>query len=269
MMKTTGNTHVSTQPQELDEDTRLMRELVELRGRHIDSAVDSAHAYDNLHGVGYLRHRESFYKWVLRLLRPQVGRRLLDVSCGQGMLVACAVQEGLRVVGLDLSSSALRMAVPRAPSALITLADAERIPFPDDGFDYVTNIGSLEHYFHPHWSVREMARVLRADGVALVHLPNTFGLLGNIPYVWRKGDVFDDGQPLQRYGTHNQWRRLLESNGLRVVRTVKFERAGPRTWKDLFWFLMRPHKLARVLIAPLVPLNLSNFFVYVCEKAVS
>jgi SAM-dependent methyltransferase len=252
---------------ELDQNERLMCELVELRGQHIGSATDCAGSYNELHTEGHLRQRDSLYKWVLHQLRPQAGQMLLDVSCGQGMLVRWAAKQGLRVIGLDLSYSALAMAVPQAPSALITLADAERLPFPDNQFDYVTNLGSLEHYFHPHWAVRETARVLRADGLGLFHLPNTFGLLGNILHVWRTGDVFDDGQPLQRYGTYVQWRRLLEMNGLRVIRTVKFERAGPRTWQDLCWFALRPHKLARVLLAPLIPRNLTNLLVYLCQKA--
>lgn len=252
-----------------DENEELMRELIELRGQRVDSIAASALSYDAMHAEGYLRQRDSFYKWIVHLLRPQAGRQLLDVSCGQGMLMHWAMQEGLRVVGFDLSASALSMVAHGVPSALITVADAEHMPFPDNEFDYVTNIGSLEHYFRPDWAVRETARVLRADGVALILLPNAFGLLGNILYVWCKGDVFDDGQPLQRYGTYAQWRRLLELNGLSVVRTVKFERAGPRTWRDLRWFALRPHKLIRVLVTPLIPRNLSSFLVYLCRKTVS
>ena len=101
----------------------------------------------------------------------------------------------------------------------------------------------------------------------MILLPNTFGLLGNVLHVWRTGDVYDDGQPLQRYGTNAQWRKLLELNGLQIVKTIRYEREGPRTWGDLVWYLRRPHRLGRVLLAPLIPKNLSSFLVYLCRKA--
>ena len=129
------------------------------------------------------------------------------------------------------------------------------------------NIGSIEHYLQPYRAVREIRRVLKPTGTACILLPNTFGLLGNILYVWRNGDVFDDGQPLQRYGTLQQWQTLLESNGLCVFRTHKYERAWPRTWRDLKWYAMRPYKFLRVFLTPFIPVNLSSFFVFLCRRA--
>ena len=249
-----------------DENARLLRGLIELRAHRVDSSADSAHRYDHLHAEGYLHQRDSFYKWLLSLLRPQEGHSLLDVSCGQGMLLQFAAEENLSAVGLDLSSTAIASTVRHVPSALTSIADAENLPYADNAFHYITNIGSVEHYFQPQSAVREMARTLRPDGLALILLPNTFGLLGNILHVWRSGDVFDDGQPLQRYGTNAQWRSLLELNGLRIIRIVKYEREWPRTWKDLLWYLRHPPKLGRVLLAPLIPLNLSSFLVYLCQK---
>jgi ubiquinone/menaquinone biosynthesis C-methylase UbiE len=262
-----ANMDIDPDARQADENDRLMRELVELRGQHIGSVTDSTGTYDELHTQGHLCQRDSFYNWLLGLLHPRPGQMLLDVSCGQGSLMRSAAHSGLRVVGLDLSPSAVAMAAQQVPSALVNLADAEQLPYPDDEFDYATNVGSVEHYFHPHRAVREMARVLRPDGIALILLPNTFGLLGNIAHAWRKGDVFDDGQPVQRYGTNAQWRRLLELNGLRVTRTVKYEREWPRTWSDVGWYVRHPHKLLRVFLAPLIPLNLSSFLVYLCQKA--
>jgi SAM-dependent methyltransferase len=254
-----------------------MRALVELRGRRIETAADSAHSYDALHDGEALRQRDSFYLWLLGQLPAPGGRatlrgkRLLDVSCGQGSFLRSARQAGLHVAGIDLSSSAIALAArdlgQGSPSALLAVADAQRLPFENNAFEFVTNIGSIEHYFRPDLAVREMARVLRPDGSALILLPNTFGLLGNILHVWRTGDLFDDAQPLQRYGTNRQWRSLLELHGLRVIRTIRYERAWPRTRQDLLWYARRPHKLGRVFLAPLIPTNLSSFLVYECQKA--
>ena len=258
---------VPQQGEDPDENARLMRALVELRGSRIASPADSANSYDELHAEGRLRLRDSFYMWLLSLLGPKPGQTLLEISCGQGLLLRAATEKGLRTAGLDLSPSAVQIARRRAPTAMVSVADAEQLPYPNDAFDYLTNIGSLEHYFHPSRAIRDMARVLRPGGVALILLPNTFGLLGNVLYVWRRGEVFDDGQPLQRYGTRGQWHRLLEMNGLQVTRTVKYEREWPRTWEDLLWYALRPYKMGRALLTPLIPTNLASFLVYLCRKA--
>ncbi len=251
----------------IHENERVMHTLIELWGLQMDSTSDSSRAYNSLHETGCLRQRDSFYKWLLSLLHLQPGQRVLDVSCGQGVLLDFAAQKGLFASGLDFSPQAIAATAQRAPAAVVSVANAEQLPYADNSFDYITNIGSLEHYFHPWWAIRETARVLRPDGCALFLLPNTFGLLGNILQVWRTGDVFDDGQPLQRYGTNAQWRKLLELNGLFVTRIAKYEREVPRTWTDLRWYMRHPHKWGRVLLSPLIPQNLSSFLIYLCRKA--
>lgn len=250
----------------LDAQDWLMRSMIEIRGRHITSVQASSAAYDHLHREGHLQQRDSFYRWLISLLNPLPDKRLLDISCGQGALLRFAALARLKAFGLDLSATAVKIAHASNDDTTVGVSDAERLPYGDNTFDYVTNIGSLEHYFHPCQAVQEMSRVLKSNGLACVLLPNTYGLLGNILYVWRTGDVFDDHQPLQRYGTLRQWQDLLERNGLDVVRVFKYERAWPRTWNDLWWYCLRPHKLMRVILSPFIPLNLSSFLVFLCCK---
>lgn len=251
-----------------DDNALITRGLVEIRGRQIDTIARSLAAYDKLHAIGLLRQRDSFYKWLLSLLHPVAGRRFLDVSCGQGPLLHFAALARLDAYGVDIALEAIRQAHNTSGDDLRShVGDAELLPYPDDTFDYVMNIGSIEHYLHPWQAILEMSRVLKPDGLACILLPNTFGLLGNILHVWRTGDVFDDGQPLQRYGTRRQWQRLLDENGLTTVRVAKFERAWPRTRADALWYALRPHKLFRVLITPFIPLNLASFLVFLCRKA--
>lgn len=240
-----------------------MTYLLEIR--HEPTERDEQQAYDTLYFERGIRQRDSFYLWFLEQV-PHNGRgRLLDVSCGEGVFLDVARRAGLEAVGVDFSRVAVRKA--RCVSSQVALANAQRLPFADSSFDYVTNIGSLEHYFDPAEGVREMARVLRPDGVAVVLLPNTFGLFGNIWHVLRHGEIFDDGQPLQRYATHASWERLLQANGLIPARVVRYEREAPRTARDLLWLLRRPWKVGRLLVAPLIPVNLSNILVFVCHKA--
>jgi len=240
--------------------------VLEIRKEEQPTLEWSKGAYDAIYGGVGIRQLDSFYRWILGLLRPKPGRRLLDVACGEGSLPRLAALAGLEVHGVDISEVAIRVAAREAHAALV-VADGECLPYADASFDYVTSIGSLEHYLHPLQGVREMARVLAPGGLALVLLPNTFSLLGNVWTAFRTGWPVDDGQPIQRYATRRQWQALLEEGGFIVERTVKYERERPTSLADLCWYLKHPKPLIRLLLTPFIPLNLASCFVYLCRRA--
>jgi SAM-dependent methyltransferase len=231
--------------------------------RHVPGS--SRRAYDQLYRRGFptlLRYR----RWLLRLIEARPGMRLLDVACGDGRLLERAAEAGLEAWGADIAPTALRGA-PKAARGRVLLADAQRLPFADAAFDRVTNVGSLEHFDDPLEGVREMARVLRLDGLAALLLPNTFGLRTNVLPVWRGGHVYDDGQPVQRYGTRRQWARLLEAGGLEVVRVVGYESRGewPRSARELPALARHPTRLL-VPLAPLLPVDMTSLLWFLCRR---
>lgn len=244
-----------------------MKVVLEIRHKEDATTRWSKSVYENIYSIKRIRHLDSFYQWLLGLLDVRPGQRLLDVSCGVGSLPQLAARLGLEAHGVDFSEVALRVARKEGLTVNLVVADGERLPYPDACFDYVTNIGSLEHYVHPEAGAREIARVLKLDGRACILLPNTFGLLGNVWTALRTGRTFDDGQPIQRYAARLEWQDLLENAGLRVFRTVKYERAWPRNLADARWYLRYPKNLIRLLLGPFVPLNWANYFVYLCSKA--
>lgn len=239
--------------------------MLEIKREGLSQAAALQRAYDHIYAGRGIHQLDSFYIWLVGLLRAERGRRLLDVSCGEGGMLWAAQRAGLEVYGVELSPVAAAAARRRCPQAHIAVGDGESLPYPDRAFDCVTHIGSLEHYLDPERGMREMARVLKPTGTAGVLLPNAFGLLWNVYWVLRTGDLHDDGQPLQRYATPHAWRALLENNGLRVHRIVKYERAFPRTVGDAFWYLRRPHKLLYAALSALVPTNWGSCLVYICS----
>lgn len=240
--------------------------MIEIRHTQMDASVDTMEAYNKIYSQEGIQQKDSFYKWIISLLDISPEKIFLDVSCGFGRLCYFADKISSRSYGLDFSYSALTIAYELYPKINWILGDGEFLPFSSNSIDIITNIGSLEHFQSPDNGIKEISRILKKDGKAYFFLPNGFSLLGNIKYVMINGDVFDDGQPLQRYNTVNGWMNLLESNGLITKKIVAYERPFPRTLKDALWYLTHPAKLLHLFLGAMLPRNLKNCFLYICVK---
>jgi SAM-dependent methyltransferase len=106
-------------------------------------------------------------------------RSLLDVGCGEGVLVHRWAQRlgERRVVGIDLEEPSIQAgwAERRAPNLEYRVMRAgradrvENLPFADDEFDLVSAIEVLEHVPDPEHTLEEMARC--AERHLLVSVP--------------------------------------------------------------------------------------------------
>lgn len=98
----------------------------------------------------------------------------LDVGTGKGLLAAELARAGLEVVSVDVNpeeQELARLVVAEAGVAdrvrLLT-ADGARLPFPASRFGSVAMMDVLHHLDEPGPVLREMARVLREGGLAIV-----------------------------------------------------------------------------------------------------
>lgn len=102
------------------------------------------------------------------------GRRVLEIGCGNGADGVMFAQAGADYTGVDLTEAAV--AATRKHFAVLNLpgdfrlANAERLDFPDASFDVVYSYGVLHHTPDPARAIREVHRVLRPGGRALVML---------------------------------------------------------------------------------------------------
>lgn len=233
----------------------------------LNSTDSTRAAYDEIYRDEGIRQLDSFYIWLLELLKPQAGRKLLDVACGEAVLPRFGRQRyGLDAYGSDLSEQALRVGKEDGAGAM-TASNGEWLPFADNSFDYVTCIGSLEHFLDMRAGIREMRRVLKPEGTACILLPNTYSIIGNVYNALKTGMSTIDSQPLQRYAARAEWAMLLEEEGLQVFKTVKYEREPPYSLDDLRWYMGRPRAFIRLILTPFIPLNWASCFVYLCHPA--
>ena len=120
-----------------------------------DSPSWTREEYDRIYSTRGIRQLDSFYKWILDQIRPRPGARLLDVACGEGTLSHFAEERyAVRAHGSDLSVSALQIAAGEAAGPF-AVGSGEELPYVDASFDYVTCIGSLEHFLDVRAGVRE------------------------------------------------------------------------------------------------------------------
>jgi len=223
-------------------------------------------AYNALYAQpGKLRDADALYRWVLDLLAPHPDQTLLDVACGEGVLVRHAEARGIRAVGLDVAWQAARLARQRSNHILV--GAGESLPFSDSSFDFVTNLGSLEHFLDPLQGVHEMRRVLKPGGRVAVLLPNSYYLADIIWHVWRTGYGPNHKQPLERFATYGEWKDLLSQGGLKVERAYKYNFRFPRTMDDWRWYWKHPRKFIYLAAALFIPFHLSYSFLYICQQA--
>ncbi len=241
--------------------------MLEIRHERMVETSATQTAYNEMFNEGALGQRDSYYLWLLDKLKPDPGKTLLDISCGNGRLVTLAQQRGLRAMGMDFARDGVQKGAAVTPQAGWAIANGEQLPVATGSVDYVTHLGSLEHYLSPAMGAREIARILKPGGRACILLPNAYGFFGNISYVRKTGEIFDDGQPLQRYATRQTRTRLLEGGGLRIDQTLGYgEVEWPQTRQDAIWFVTHPVKWVRYVANFLVPLNLSNQLVFLCSR---
>ena len=112
--------------------------------------------------------------WRRRAARAtglQPGGSALDVACGSGKLTAVLASvaggDG-RVVGMDFSPQMLEVARREHPAIEFVEGDALKLPFEDASFDASTIAFGLRNLADPVRGLREMLRVVKPGGRAVV-----------------------------------------------------------------------------------------------------
>jgi ubiquinone/menaquinone biosynthesis C-methylase UbiE len=99
---------------------------------------------------------------------------VLEVGCGLGTDGAQFAKAGANYTGIDLTDAAVDLARRRFElfdlPGTFRVADAETLDFPDNSFDIVYSHGVLHHTPDTAAAVREIHRVLRPGGKAVVML---------------------------------------------------------------------------------------------------
>src|SRR5689334_8965449 len=102
------------------------------------------------------------------------GLKVLEIGCGLGTDGAQFAKAGADYIGVDLTDAAIELARKRFElsglKGRFQVADAEHLEFPNGSFDVVYSHGVLHHTPDINAAVREIHRVLKPGGRAIVML---------------------------------------------------------------------------------------------------
>jgi len=118
----------------------------------------------------------TIYKRVAKALNLQPEDSLAEVACGSGRFLKVYASHVHRVAGVDLSDVQIKMAKGRlrgriaAGTAEIVQGDASKLPWDDNTFSVATTMGSFIGFPEPLKSLKEIYRVLRPGGRAVVSI---------------------------------------------------------------------------------------------------
>lgn len=194
-------------------------DIVHAQYDDITAAIEYAASYEGTRPAARYYHSRMYV--VDEALRGE-GGDLLDVGCGPGMLVRHLLDTrsgDFRITACDRSAAMISVAADRAGSGIARLKQAriEDLPFPNESFDVVVGMGVLE-YADAAKGLREVARVLRPDGLFVVSMLNPLShyRLYQWGFYWPVLRLV--GRVERMFGVPRSRRHGARSSGIRAIR---------------------------------------------------
>ena len=160
--------------------------------------------------------------WLMRgrraIAREELARRIpgngkvLDFGCGSGLFVRELARAGYDTRGLDISADAVAYGHLQGTQNL-SVMEGHKIEFPDNTFDAVLSMDVIEHLEQEEWALKEIERVLKPGGVAVLMVPAFM-------FLWGVQD--ETSHHYRRYTMRGLLRVLDAGTSLKVVRRTYF-----------------------------------------------
>ena len=142
-------------------------------------------------GVEYSREKiEQRNQRVLKLYRNNLdyriseslkfvkGGKILDVGCNDGAISRILGERGHKVVGIDILQTMIDIAKEfnEIDNVQFEQRNFLKEPFPDESFDCIIFLETIEHVLEPSLFLKEFHRILRNNGKLIISTPNATSL---------------------------------------------------------------------------------------------
>ncbi len=179
------------------------------------------------------------FKAVDKALKQSGSKNVLDVGCGNGILVKELLKRGFNAYGIDAAHDGIEIANANESEKRFFVCDVDSQKLPDEiadlKFDTIVSTQTIEHLYSPGDYIRFCASVLPVGGILIITTPY-HGWLKNVLIALT--NMFDyhvmalnDGGHIKFFSKRTM-HALLSDNGFRVI---WFEGMGriPFVWKSM------------------------------------
>ena len=209
-------------------------------------------------------YRENEIRLLEQTLPPLAGLRILKTDlwdeARNTRILQWATERGATAFGIDLSPPIARDARRNFGRLALhpVVSDVRAIAFADASFDAVYSMGTVEHFDETEQAVREIHRVLKRGGLAVIGVPNRHDPFLR-PALAALMQAFNwYGYGFEKSYSRRAWRDILERAGFEVVAEsgILFV-PGWLRMLDLWCHTSAPalKKLTRLALAPFVWLH--------------
>jgi len=136
--------------------------------------------------------------------------RVLDLGCGEGVLVEEFLKLGYDIIGLDENYS----------SEFVLRGDIRKTPFSGMQFDVILCLDVIEHlnYENQEMAISEIRRVLKDDGVVILTIPNLAHFSSRLGFLL-KGQLVRTASIKKHPGDRpiKEYLQLLKQEGFQIV----------------------------------------------------
>ena len=166
------------------------------------------------------------YRLLLQTIEPQLasGRRVLDIGCGAGTLSFYLANKGLKAMGIDISTKAIKACrltakkLDLAGNTEFSVLDFSKKTIPGQ-YDLALCLELIEHLKDNKSAIRKIYDNLKDGGLVIISTPSKNAPLYKLGLTKREDKRAGH---LRRY-TMEELTGLLKEAGLKIVETKKTE----------------------------------------------
>ncbi|MCH7641193.1 class I SAM-dependent methyltransferase [Patescibacteria group bacterium] len=169
-------------------------------------------------------HRRRFEE-VGRLIEP-TGGKILDIGCADGTFTKFILEKSKaeQIIGIDALKSSVKWAKEhwKSKKMKFLVEDAHKLNFKSGSFDAVFALEVLEHVFEPVKVLKEIKRVVKVGGYAILLVPTESLLFRIVWFIWGfyRGKIWKETH-IHAY-RNDYLVKLSEQVGFKVEANKKF-----------------------------------------------
>jgi len=158
--------------------------------------------------IYYPAYKEKL-RYIDKLLRDKKNLKILDMGCGEGVVVEKYRKLGYNITGFDLNYS----------SDYVSIGDILKIPAENESYDLVLCLDVIEHleYGEQRQAIKELNRVLKRGGKLILAVPNLAHFMSRFTFLF-SGRLFRTSNIYRHKGDRSihEFVKMMEKEGFKI-----------------------------------------------------